>query len=137
MVGHTDEASGGPGKDTLYGSRIGIVMVRLNGGVGDDTLTLTGIMCGGPGHDTLDSQDRFSRALMSGDGGNDTMSDGRHMYGEEGNDKMSEGGEMYGGEGMDTMSDGGWMLGEEGQHELQGGDIVWGGDDGDLLDGGG
>lgn len=121
--------------------------LRVDGGTGNDTLTVSGgpfTINGGAGNDTLIGSDSILGTIIGGSG-NDTISGVTTANGGSGNDKITgtNGGDnLKGGKGNDTI-DGGKgddaINGGGGKDTLKGGggaDMIKGGKGRDTIDGG-
>jgi hypothetical protein len=116
----------------------GATLVYMEGAYGNDTLvtapTLTGVLLGGPGADTLTGGTQFDWLVggdgndaIDGAGGNDLLA------GELGDDTL------HGGDGADSLDGGSGadaLWGDAGDDSLASGDGVLPGDAGDQLHGG-
>ena len=152
--------NGGDGNDTLsaVGALLGATRLRINGDVGNDSLTGSvdrDTLDGGDGDDLLngglgnDSQiGGLGNDVLSGNEGNDSLNGGDGddtLLGNAGNDAITGGDgndSVLGGEGADTVAgDAGedTLGGDAGNDSLSGGsgaDTLAGDDGADTLDGG-
>ncbi len=123
---------GNVGNDTITatGAKVGDVILRLNGGLGNDTIN------GSDDGDTINGDDGDD--VIFGGLGNDTLNGGLgndSLGGEDGDDLLNghEGNDTLNGDAGDDM-----LVGHDGADQQFGGsgnDILDGGDGGDLLNG--